>query len=364
MKHNPQSLTSWRTATALALSAVFAAISPISPVSVMAQQKEQPQATPPATTPPPAAEEKGPQLKKSEFTANQVFEKIGQNLNDLDTLSCEISQSVMLTGQLFQAVGRYAQASGNRMRLEYRIFPARAVNAKDSQEMALGQPAPDVSDRKATGSLERVSDGTVLWTKWKNGPQQQLTRRNISEIIEALKDVPNETSVKSLQNLGVGGLQTLMSQLQVGMDFGEVRELEGEGSNQLVLAGRWNAKTLKDVFNQSAETPTALPDYVPDYVRLYVDSARMLPLRIQYLKKHPELTKVRPIVTLDFRNFDLDFDLNDEVAAKWFEFDRGEDEEIKEEDLTASVIESIKKIATETPADDADNKDSEEAAAE
>lgn len=363
MKHNPQSLTSWRTATAVALSATAMAISPISPVSVMAHQETDASKAPPAaaTGSPDAAAESdaGTKLVKSDLSSDQVFEKIGQNLDDVETLSCDISQSVLLSGQMFQAVGRYAQASGNRMRLEYQIFPGRAANLKDDEQLVLGQPAPDVSKLRPTGVLERVSDGSVLWTKWKNGPRQELTRRNISEIVEALKDVPNETSVKSLQSLGVGGLQTLMSQIQVGMDFGEVRELPADGGSRLVLVGRWSEKTRKDVFKLSDDPGAVLPDYVPDYVRLYVDSATMLPLRIQYLKKHkdPAQSKVRPIVTLDFRNFDLNFELSDAVAVKWFEFDREENDEIKEEDLTASVIESIKKMVTETPADDAATED-------
>ena len=199
-----------------------------------------------------------------------------------------------------------------------------------------------------TGLLERVSDGSVLWTKWKNGPREQVTRRNISEIVEALSDVPNETSVKSLQSLGVGGLQTLMSQLQIGMDFGEVREMKTETSSRLVLVGRWNQKTRTDIFKLPEDSSAVLPEYIPDFVRLYVDADKFLPLRIQYLKKHAEQDRVRPVVTLDFRNFALNFKLDDEVAAHMFEFVREKDTEVKEVDLTSAVIDSIKKMATET----------------
>lgn len=345
MKHNPQSLTSWRITAALAVSAVVCALGPISPVSVLAQQA--PAQDPPAAKPteaPPAA----PKLEKSDLSADQVFDQIGQKLDNAETLSCDITQSVMLTGQMFQAVGRYAQASGNRMRLEYRIYPGRAANAKDKALFDVDHTPEDLSKQKPTGLLERVSDGSVLWTKWKNGPQQQVTRRNISEIVEALSDVPNETSVKSLQNLGVGGLQTLMSQLQVGMDFGEVREMKSDSAARLVLVGRWNKKTRADVFKLPDDPKAVLPEYVPDFVRLYVDADKLLPLRIQYLKKHPEQDRVRPVVTLDFRNFALNFKLDDDVAAHMFEYVREKDDEVKEVDLTSSVIESIKKLATDT----------------
>jgi outer membrane lipoprotein-sorting protein len=349
MKHNPQSLTSWRTATALAVSAIAFCLSAVSPVSVAQEPPAQP--TPAADTT-ATAQEATPKLTKSDLTADQVFDQISQKLDNAETLSCDITQSVMLTGQLFQAVGRYAQASGNRMRLEYNIFPGRAMNAKDQELFSVDNTPPDLSAQKPTGSLERVSDGSILWTKWKNGPRQQLTRRNISEIVEALSDVPNETSVKSLQSLGVGGLQTLMSQLQVGMDFGEVREMKTETDGRLVLVGRWNLKTRKEVFNLTDDPKAVLPDYIPDFVRLYVDSEKLLPLRIQYLKKHPVQNQARPIVNLDFRNFALNFKMDDEVAAHMFEFVREKDDEIKEVDLTGSVIDAIKKLATIVPVEE------------
>lgn len=357
MKHNPQSLTSWRITTALAVSAIAGILGPICPVSVMAQQTPPPSNAPAAE---PAEQQPAtPKLTKSELTADEVFDRISQKLDDAETLSCDITQSVMLTGQLFQAVGRYAQASGNRMRLEYRIYPTRATNAADKELFDVEFTPEDMSEQKPTGLLERVSDGSVLWTKWKNGPLEQVTRRNISEIVEALSDVPNETSVKSLQSLGVGGLQTLMSQLQVGMDFGEVREMKSDSTNRLVLVGRWNQKTRTDIFKLPEDSKAVLPEYIPDFVRLYVDAEKLLPLRIQYLKKHPEQSRVRPVVTLDFRNFALNFKLDDEVAAHMFEFVREKDDEVKEVDLTSAVIDSIKNMATETKPEETTDKAAE-----
>ncbi|MEZ6128033.1 MAG: hypothetical protein R3C59_05090 [Planctomycetaceae bacterium] len=350
MKHNPHSLTSRPALAALAVSAVgfaLAAINPVFAVSPVADEKPGETAadeTADETTDKPAA----PELKKSEFTADQVFNRVAETLDGVDSLSCDISQTVMLSGQKFQAVGRYVQASGNRMRLEYRLFPIGALSAQDAELLALDSDAPDVSDRKVTGSLEQVSDGSVLWSKWVNGPQKQLTRRNIREIVEAVGDLPNYSAARSLQDLGVGGLQTLMSQLQVGMDFGEVREQPAGETNLLVLAGRWNQKTRQEIFGLQ-DASAALPDYIPDYVRVYVDAAAGLPRRIQYLKKHPnpEESKVRPVVTLDLRNIKL----NETVSDDTFQFDRAADDDIKEQDLTAQVIEGIKKVATpETPA--------------
>jgi len=347
MKHNPQSLTPWMTGTAVAVSAVAVALSAIIPVSVLAQQDAGAAAiADEATTEKPTV----PQLTKSDLSADQAFERVAETLEGLDTMSCDITQQVVLSGQRFQAVGRYAQASGNRMRLEYRIFPATALKADDAESFKLDGQTEDTSKTKVTGSLEQVSDGSVLWSKWINGPQKTLTRRNIQEIMDAVEDVPSMSSTQTLQSLGVGGMQTLMAQLQLGMDFGEVREQTVGDAKLLVLAGRWNEKTLA-ALKASANLPNdpnvPLPEYIPDYVRVYIDADANLPRRIQYLKKSADSQskRVRPVVTLDFRNIKL----NDDVPDSTFEFVRDKDEEIAEEDLTQPVIDAIKKIAASPP---------------
>ena len=341
MMHRPQSLTRWPTLALLAVSAVGIVVSSISPIPAMAQQQDAASSEPPAAAAPPP-------MTKSDLTAEQVFDQISETLDGVEMLSCDISQVVVLSGQRFHAVGRYVSASGNRMRLEYRIFPARAVNAKDAEQLSLDATPEDTTEMKVTGSLEQVSDGSVLWSKWVNGPQKQLTRRNIREIVEAVSDVPNYSAARSLQDLGVGGLQTLMSQLQVGMEFGEVREQTSGDTKRLLLTGRWSDRTLKEVFQLPENSNAALPDYIPDYVRIFVDAKEHLPLRIQYLKKHPDTTKtqVRAVVTLDFRHFDLTGEVDDSV----FKFERSEDDDIKEVDLTAAVIDGIRKLAADPQA--------------
>lgn len=342
MKHNPHSFTSWATVTALAISAVCLTFLPKSPVLAFAARADEQAAATDTPAADAAAEPAAAKLTPSALTADQVFQKITDTLDGVETLSCDLTQTVVLSGQKFQAAGRYVQASGNRMRLEYRIFPIGGLNADDARLFALDSETPDDSKRKVTGSLEQVSDGSVLWSRWVNGPQKQLTRRNIREIVDAVNDVPNYSATQSLQDLGVGGLQTLMSQLQVGMEFSTVQEQQVGDVTLLVLAGRWNQKTRKEVFGlEDPEAP--LPGYIPDFVRLYVDAKASLPRRIQYLKKHPspEVKKVRPVVTLDLKNIRL----NEGVSDEMFTFDRGEEDNIKEVDLTAQVIDAIKQIA-------------------
>ncbi len=359
MKHKPQSLTSQTAAILLAVSAVGVGISHLAPISAFAQQDaaaaDEETADDDAKS--DEKEKAAPALKRSSLSAAEVFEQVGAKFTETQALSCELRQNVVMGGQTFHAFGQYLQSSGNRMRLEYQIFPVRAVKATDKEAFAIGSPPLDVSEQKPTGSLLQVSDGSVLWSYWINGTQKQLTRRNVQEITTAVNDIENYSTARSLQDLGVGGLQALMSRLQTGMDFGAVQEQQVGDTKLLVLYGRWSDKTKKEVFGAEDPKTAVLPEFVPDYVRVYVDESTMLPRRVQYLKKHPnpELKQVRPLVTLDLRKLSL----NPTIEDSSFEFQRPDDEDLKEVDLTSQVIDTIKQIATgkvETPAADAETE--------
>lgn len=345
MKHKPQTFTTFTTLTALALSAFAIVFGCLTPISVFAQQDDAPAAD---------SQPAGSKLKKSDRRASEVFDAVKTKLDGFDSFSCQIYQNFLMTGHRLHAAGRYYHASGNRFRLEYRIFPIRATKAADKEQLQLDGEPEDTSKLIVTGSLTQVSDGSVLWSYWVNADQKQLTRRNIGEIIAAADEAPNYSSASSLSDLGVGGMQTLLSQIQTGMDFGQVQELQASSGKMLVLTGRWNTKTLKEVFKLPDDPNAQLSEFVPDYVRIYVSEKAMLPVRIQYLKKHPnpEVKQVQPLATLDFRNVKF----NSKIPDETFVFKRPDDQKITEVDLTNQVIEGIKQsgAAEEEAKPDAD----------
>ena len=202
------------------------------------------------------------------------------------------------------------------MRLDYRIYPV--TGARNSDDNSLAATDTDMGKARETGSLTQVSDGSVLWSHWVNASQQEVTRRTIADILEAVEDIDNYSTANSLQDLGVGGLQTLMARLQTGMDFGPVQEQEMADRKFLVLSGRWSEETRLEVFRipeQNLELP--LPGHIPDYVRIYVDAASQLPRRIQYLKRFPDpkQNRVRPLVTLDLLNVSSSPTIDDTTFA-------------------------------------------------
>lgn len=339
MKHKPQTFTSWALSGSLAVFAAGIAVASIAPVSLIADEDQ------------PSGQVAAPGQKRSKLSADDVFQKLNSSLDSIEAFSCDIRQTVLLSGHRLYAKGRYYHASGNRLRLEYRLFPTRAAKASDQAYLGIDSEGEDTSELKPTGSLTQVSDGSVLWTYWINAGQKQLTRRNIREILEAADDEPNYSSATSLSDLGVGGMQTLLAQLQVGMEFGAVIEQDTARGKMLVVSGRWNEKTRTEIFKLPPDSDAPLPDYIPDYVRVFVEEKSMTPARIQYVKRHPnpEVKRIQPLATLDFANLKP---LKD-VPASVFEFERPDDEEITEVDLTGEVVESIKKAAegTEKSAD-------------
>ena len=342
MKPKPQSLTSPRT---LLLAAFIAGVvvtgrySPFRSAITVAQEP----------TEEARAADKKTAAKVSEKTAAEVFSAVEQALDGAGTLECRIQQTITLSGQRYLAAGSFLQSTSNRMRLEYKIYPVRQLNAADEGTYEPTGEPEDTAKLEATGSLTQVSDGSVLWNYWVNGKDKSLTRRNLQEIQEAAAKVPNKDGLLNLQSLGVGGLKALMANLRNGMEFGTVTEQDGEKNTFLVLAGRWDESTRTKIFKVPAESAAVLPAYIPDYVRVFVEKTTMLPWRIQYLKKHPnpEVKKVRPIMTIDFRG--MKRVENPDANAFVFEPpELKEGEELDEVDVTGQVILGLQQLTGAT----------------
>lgn len=299
----------------------------------------------------PAAAEPGPTVRE-DLNATDVLATVRDKLDTIESLQCELYETVVLSDQRFYASGLYSQASGNRVRLEFRIFPIRGVRNVDAENLAIDGSPEDVGKQKPTGEFTQVSDGGVLWTLWKNGDDKRLTRRNIREILEAAAEEEDFSSAQMLEDLGTGGLQALIARLQTGMEFGTVREQAVGETRLLLLSGRWTEKARQDYFKvTNPEQP--MPEWLPDYVRLYVDADALLPRRIEYLKKHPNPAEklVRPLITLDFRKMSI----NDTLPEDWFVFSAPEG--LAEDDLTQQTIRSIKQAANPAPSESVEGAD-------
>ena len=276
----------------------------------------------------------------AEVSGNDLLTQVREKLKSVSSLQCDIHQTAIFAGMKFNATGRYIQTTGNRFRLEYQIFPIVGAKASDANN-PIDDPVPSRSTAAAKdsrGMLTQVSNGSTLFTYWKNGAETRVTRRNINDILKAAENVSAYDSTRAVHDLGLGGIGALIARIQKTMDISKVRaEKIGEAEFQ-VVTGRGNKDVRQKMFQLPDDAEVIPQEFIPEYVRLYIDGQNLLPRRIQYLKHFPDPTQKqwRPLVTIDLRQIVL----NDAVDESQFSFTTPEG--VVEEDVTELTIQGIR----------------------
>lgn len=328
-------------ALTLTVSAAFAT----GPRPVASSAADEPK---PATDSPAAATQEPNPAAPAESTglpaADEILTQLRARLEGLDSLKCELQQTSTIAGMKLTAVGKYVEASGNRVSLQYVIYPMSPETVDDAKQLALDAAPETFDESRNRGVLIQVSDGTVLLTSWKNGDTQRVTRRNIRDILTAAEATKTYDPKNAAMDLGVGGLRGLISRLQASMEFAPVKSLTVGERQVFEVTGRWNERIKKDVFKVPEGTLVDPRPQVPEYVRVYVDAETMLPRRIQFLKRsmNPAEKMVRPLITFDLRNVVL----NEAVDDQTFKFTAPEN--VPEEDQTEQVIQLIQQSINPT----------------
>ena len=324
----------------LAKSAVFADESPAAATQAATDSQ------PPAETPAPGkAAAPDPNLP----AADEILTQLRTKLEGLDSLRCELHQTSLISGMKLTARGKYLEASGNRVNLQFMIFPMVAEKADDAKQLALDGEAAPVDETQNRGILNQVSDGSVLSTLWKNGDMQRVSRRDITSILAAAEATKAYDVKNAAMDLGVGGLRGLVSRLQTMMEFAPVKSITVGDRKVYEVTGRWSERIRKEVFKVPEGSVVDPRPHVPEYTRVYVDAETMLPRRIQFLKRSmdPTAKMVRPLITLDFRNLVI----NEPVDDQAFVFKTPE--KAVEVDETENVIQMIQQSLKPASADGA-----------
>jgi hypothetical protein len=260
---------------------------------------------PPSSTPPKAAAAKSPtptplqaaplpsdpgevlRIARERLTGNR--EK--QSPNDVQSIRARIVERVAISGRKFRLEGSYLQGTDLRLRLELKVVSENP-------------------DSRIDGTLLEVCDGTILWANYQVGKEKRITRRDVSQILNASKT--NGQINFSTVELGLGGLPALLASLDRWMKFESVTQEEINGKKFTVLGGVWKDACLKVLLDKMSKQH--LPEHVPDSVRIYLEPDLLFPRRIAFLKHRG--SQVEPLVELDL----LDIHINGPMDEHQFEY--------------------------------------------
>jgi len=285
--------------------------------SVSAQEKE-PSKTPTqksAESNPSKQEDKQKQQQKQNHAAKQTLNEARKRIEAYDSLRAEILETVLLGSRRYQAKGEYVQARGNKVRLSFRV----SIKGAD------GKPLE--------GSLLQVSNGEVMHSSYQVGEDLQVSRRDVVQIMDTIKNYPYMGIDLVKARLGLGGLPALLASLQTSIAFDDYSIETINGMEFIRIAGGWTPQIQTRLRPAGSPQDTPLPSYIPDRVHVYFDKESYFPRRLLYLKQVGK--GFQPMLTLDFVNIQQ----NVAVSAEDWLFIPPEG--AVSQDITQSIIQGI-----------------------
>jgi hypothetical protein len=242
-----------------------------------------PAAAPPISSDPPTVL----RMARERLTGNR--EK--QSPKDVQSIRARIVERVAISGRRFRLEGSYLQGTDLRLKLDLKVI----------SEGAQG---------RVEGALLEVCNGTILWASYQVGQQTRITRRDVSQILNASKT--NGQINFSTVELGLGGLPALLASLDRWMRFDSVTQQQINGKTFTVLTGAWKEDCKKELLTKMSKQH--LPEHVPDSVRIYLEPDLLFPRRIAFLKHRGSQTEA--LVELDL----LDIVINGPLDEHQFEY--------------------------------------------
>lgn len=251
----------------------------------------------PAETP----AENPPEKVGNKATATDALRKSRELLSQHQSIRANVIETVEIGSHGFTATGRYLQRGKMKLRLEF--------------DLQIGQ---------TIGAMMEVCDGEVLHTRHIIGEEVQLTRRNVREILEAASASKVATADMFIAEMGFGGLPGLLAAMEQSMTFDNLKDDSLGDKSVWMIQGTWNQQFRsrflppeqdnagpQDGQKEGQDATQALPSLVPDFVKVFLDRQTGFPLKIQYLKKVPGRNHARPMLTLAFRDIELNGAIDD-----------------------------------------------------
>ncbi|MBA3315824.1 MAG: hypothetical protein M3552_05820 [Planctomycetota bacterium] len=301
----------------------IASIVVIAAFSLTASAQEPSAASPQANPAPPNADSKSQTVEPAEVRpvegvdAATLLKESREKLATYRTLSARMSETIEFGPRRLKAEGRYLQGAGNRVRIEL--------------EVAVGENK---------GTLLQISEGDVLYTVYGTGPTPRITRRDVKQILAAVKGDQAKSALSA--ELGLGGLPALLAAIEQTIDFEPPMTTTIDGREFFVLEGTWKGPIAAQFQQQAQQLPTPsteprpLPAHIPELVRLYLDSETRFPYRIRYLKRSASAGEAPiPLLTIDFS----DIVVNASLDPSEFRYSQPADAQVN--DITKMYLQQL-----------------------
>ena len=259
--------------------------------------------TPAADAPAPESKAADPEAEAQarHAIALRQLQQARNLLAQQSSVRARMVETISIFDHTIKADGRYLQ--GN-------------LNLKSNDRLIRMELKMKVAD--TVGSLLEVCDGQVLWTRHDIGKDVTITRRNVTQILDAAAKHGGIPAHQLIADLGLGGIPALLASFERVMRFNGIRQETIRNREVDVIQGTWTDTMLsKWQFPRQPDQPAApLPIYIPDLARIYLDRETGFPHRVLYLKRIPNRDTLRPMLTLDF----LDVVLNQPIDKSEFDY--------------------------------------------
>lgn len=251
-------------------------------VAFFQEEKAEPEAEEPATPATPAT------TQPSE-AAKQLLAAASERLAQHNAVRADLIERVSVGDHSFTAKGSYLQGRDLQMKLSFTL------------EYGGNQ-----------GSLLEVCDGQILWTRHDIGNQPQITRRDVRQILEAVRKAGNRPEHILIGDLGLGGVASLLAAFQTDLEFSDPQEDVIDGRPVYILQGRWSDAYLTRWGIDKNADREDLPPLLPEVAHVVLDKETLFPRRIEFLKRLPERKVRKPMLSLEFVNVVVNPPVSDE----------------------------------------------------
>ncbi len=254
--------------------------------------------------------------------AGRTLDAARSRLVGYRSVRAKLTEVVRIGRTPLRLEGVYVQGPQLRLRLEYTLTTAGT-----------------------TAELLEVCDGQLLLSRRRVGDQVHVTRRDVRQILEALRGSGNVSQTVLAFQMGLGGLPALLASLQQTMDWTRQEDTTWNGQPAVMIEGRWKAGIRERLGGEK------LPEYVPELARVTLDRRLLFPRRFEFLRAESSDAggEKRPLLVLSIDDVELDGPVQD--AA--FTFVPPDDVQI--EDVTQAYIQALKAHSgTPQPAEEPD----------